>query len=63
MIVWPNQSLSATPKAFGAAPSVLDGVGDGLRPNFVAVSFSAPVPELTSEVIRQGFFGICWRGF
>ena len=23
----------------------------------------AAVPELTSEVIRQGFFGICWRGF
>jgi hypothetical protein len=38
----PNKSLQAT----GAAPSVLDGTGDGLLPSFVAASFPAPVPEL-----------------
>ena len=37
-----NKSLQAT----GAAPSVLDGVGDGLLPGFVVASFPAPVPEL-----------------
>jgi len=37
-----NKSLQAT----GAAPSVLDGVGDSLLPGFVAASFPAPVPEL-----------------
>ena len=33
-------------QATGAAPSVLDGVGDSLLPGFVAASFPAPVPEL-----------------
>ena len=37
-----NKSLQAT----GAAPSVLDGVGDSLFPGFVAAAFPAPVPEL-----------------
>ena len=38
----PNKSLQAT----GAAPSVLDGVGDWLLPGFVVALFPAPVPEL-----------------
>ena len=38
----PNKSLQAT----GAAPSVLDGVGDSLLPGLVAALFPAPVPEL-----------------
>jgi hypothetical protein len=41
-----NNSLQAT----GAAPSVLDGMGDSLLPGFVVASFSAPVPELGRSV-------------
>jgi len=42
--MWPNKSLQAT----GAAPSVLDGLGDSLLPGFVTASFPAPVPEFLS---------------
>jgi hypothetical protein len=38
----PNKPLQAT----GAAPSVLDGMGDWLLPGFVVAQFPAPVPEL-----------------
>ena len=55
----PNKSLQAT----GAAPSVLDGVGDWLLPGFVVALFPAPVPELTSEVIRQRIFQDFFTGF
>jgi hypothetical protein len=35
-----------SPQATGAAPSVLDGVGDSQLPGFVVAPFPAPVPEL-----------------
>jgi len=51
-MTWSSKSLQAT----GAAPSVFDGEGDSLLFGFVAASLPAPVPELTSEVIRQRIF-------
>lgn len=41
-----NKSLQATPKAFGARRSDLDGEGDSLLSCFVAASLPAPVSEL-----------------
>ena len=48
------KSLHAT----GAAPSVLDGVGDSLLPGFVVVSFPAPVPIFSDRCMseRSGTF-------
>jgi len=38
--------FNKSPQVTGAAPPVLDGVGDSLFFGFVAASFSAPVPKV-----------------